>query len=60
MFRLLRYLLYLLVVLLLIFLFWFEPKYTFIKNNPTFCTKLTANIWYCGSGSTLDKMYNSK
>jgi hypothetical protein len=57
MFRAIRWMFYLLIVLVIVFLYWFLPKYSFIKANPTFCTKLTANIWYCGSGSDLGKIY---
>jgi hypothetical protein len=53
-----KYILYALVVILIVFLYWFIPKYSFVKKNPGFCTKLTTHLYYCGSGAQLDQLFS--
>jgi hypothetical protein len=60
MFHIIKYLFYLVVVAGIIFLFWFLPKYSFVKKNPSFCTNLTKNIYYCGSSSEAEKLFKTQ
>ena len=38
----------------LLFIFWFYPKYSMIKENPGVCVKLFGSIYYCGDGKDID------
>lgn len=51
MFRTIKYLVYALIIATLVFLYWFMPKYSYVKKNPGFCTQLTKNLYYCGDAA---------
>ncbi len=60
MFHLLKYLIYALIAAAIVFLYWYYPKYSFVKKNPSFCTNLTKNIYYCGSSSEAEKLFKTQ
>lgn len=60
MFKLLKLLFIVLIIGVVIFLYWFLPKYNFIQKNPSFCVALTQNIFYCGGGADMNKLFETK
>ncbi len=59
MFKIGKLLLYAVIILAVIFLYWFLPKYSFVKKNPGFCTNLTNNIYYCGTKADLNSLFET-
>ncbi len=55
----LKRLLIVLLVLAAVFLYWFLPKYSFVRKNPGYCTNLTSHIYYCGSQAGLDRLFDT-
>ena len=58
MLKFLKRLFILLLILAAVFLYWFLPKYSFVRKNPGYCTNLTSHIYYCGNQAGLDKLFN--
>ena len=48
-----------LLVLAAAFLYWFLPKYSFVRKNPGYCTNLTSHIYYCGNQAGLEKLFGA-
>lgn len=57
MFRTLKLLIYALIAAAIIFLYWFVPKYSYIRKNPSYCTNLTKHLYYCGANASLEKLF---
>jgi len=60
MFRILKLVLIILIAGGIAFLYWFLPKYSFVQKNPSFCTNLTAHLYYCGNGTDVKKLFESQ
>ena len=58
-FKLFKHLVFILLIALAVFAYWFVPKYSFVKNNPGYCTHLTAQIYYCGIDANLESMFKT-
>lgn len=58
MFHLAKYLFYAVVVGVVVFLFWFMPKYSYVQKNPGYCVNLTEHLYYCGTESDLEAVFN--
>jgi len=56
--RLLKIMFWTLFILAALFLYWFLPKYNYIKSNPQFCINITSNLYYCGTHSNIQSVYN--
>lgn len=58
MLHLVKLLFYILIIGGIAFGVWFLPKYSFIAENPGFCTELVKNVYYCGSGADLKGLFS--
>lgn len=52
-----KYLFYILLIVGAAGLFWFLPKYSYVKQNPGYCVNLTEHLYYCGSESNLKETF---
>lgn len=59
MLKIAKYLFYLAIAAAILLLIWFLPKYSYIKDNPGYCVNLTKNLYYCGSESDLQAVFES-
>jgi len=59
MLKMIKHIIYLFVIILILFLYWFLPKYSFVKKNPGFCANLTEHLYYCGTEAQLDNLFNT-
>ncbi len=56
-FSLIKHGFYIFLVVLVIFLFWFLPKYSYVKENPGYCVNLTNNLYWCGDENNLQELF---
>lgn len=59
MFRIIKYSIILLAALALFGYLWALPKLEFIRKNPSFCTKLTKNLYYCGDKADAQQLFET-
>jgi hypothetical protein len=60
MFRAIKTVFVILIIATVAFLYWFLPKYNFIKKNPSFCVALSNNVYYCGGTAQMQKLFETK
>lgn len=59
MFKLLKLLFIIAIIGGGLLLYWFLPKYSFVRKNPGYCAKLADHLYYCGTQADLEKIFSS-
>ncbi len=59
MLHLTKYLFYLIVAAVVVGLIWFLPKYSYVQKNPGYCVNLTKHLYYCGTDSDINAVFDS-
>lgn len=55
--RLIKIFFWLLFLAVFLFLFWFMPKYAYIRRNPGFCVQLVSRLYFCGEQSGMNDLF---